>query len=341
MLFCMNEQLMLVRGATSSVVRRSELVQRGYADDEIGAMVRRAELLRLAPGVYCRPGTSGDHHEAALNRYVRRVVGRALTVPSGVVSHLSAVALHGITTGRAPLETVHMTFPGRGGSRRLPGAWQHAGQLDTDEIVAVDPLRLTSVARTLLDVARTESTENAVAMTDSALHHKRVTIEQLAAAAQSATRRPGMRRARRALRLVDGRSESVGESETRLAMRAIGLPTPEMQVEVYSARDRFLGRCDFGYLEHAVLIEFDGKTKYCRDRRPGESASDVVLREKAREDSLRAAGFIVVRVAWADLHQPDQLAQRIQDAIAIGRRAVAGGLVTGRGVPAAPVRVCA
>jgi hypothetical protein len=45
---------------------------------------------------------------------------------------------------------------------------------------------------------------------------------------------------------------------------------------------------DFYWDEHRHLGEFDGMIKYQRLFRPGETASDCVIREKKREDAMRA-----------------------------------------------------
>jgi len=53
-----------------------------------------------------------------------------------------------------------------------------------------------------------------------------------------------------------------------------------------------------------VVGEFDGKSKYGLWLRPGETAADAVVREKIREDALRAMGFIVIHWTWKDLEDP-------------------------------------
>ena len=50
--------------------------------------------------------------------------------------------------------------------------------------------------------------------------------------------------------------------------------------------------------------EFDGRMKYGRFRRPGETAEDAVHREKLREDALRDQGWQVARWIWDDLSSP-------------------------------------
>lgn len=311
------------------VLLRRALVAFGLSDRECRVAIRRHELDRVERGAVATPLSGDATYDREVNRYVRRVAARALRVPSCVVSHLSAAALHGLPVGSAPLTTVHLTRLGTGGSRVAPGYSLHAASLKDDAIVQISGMRVTAVARTLVDVARTESMRSAVALADDALRQGLITVPGIDAALDELSGCPGMRRARRALGIADGRSESVGESFARVVFHTHGLDGLELQVEVRSAAGEFIGRCDFGLTECAVLIEFDGKVKYQRFLKPGEDPGDVVVREKLREDRLREAGFLVVRVSWDDLRRPAELMARVRRAMELGRRNVAAGLVTG------------
>ena len=62
-----------------------------------------------------------------------------------------------------------------------------------------------------------------------------------------------------------------------------------------------------------MFLEFDGKVKYERLLEDGERASDVVVREKQREDMIcRLTGWRCIRLVWADLYTPQQTAARIR-----------------------------
>lgn len=83
-----------------------------------------------------------------------------------------------------------------------------------------------------------------------------------------------------------------------------------------------MSRVDFGWERQRTLGEFDGKVKYGRLLRLGETAGDAVYREKAREDMLRDFGWEVVRWTWDDLSRPAVLADRLARAFARGQRRV-------------------
>jgi hypothetical protein len=141
-----------------------------------------------------------------------------------------------------------------------------------------------------------------------------VSGEQLAAQLKRSHRMPGARAAGRVIAFADGRSESVGESRSRVMLHRAGLPEPELQMTVCDVDGVFLGRADFGYRRRKVLGEFDGKVKY-RGGSGAEDPGETVFREKRREDALRAAGWAVVRWIWLDLDEPATVIHRIRSAL--------------------------
>lgn len=179
-----------------------------------------------------------------------------------------------------------------------------------DDIVRLDGVRVTTVARTLFDIARSADPGVSVAMADTALRRAMVTPSELTHVLAANVGRPGVRRARRILEFGDGRSESVGESLTRVLLRRLGLPRPELQVDLTSPDGRFVARVDFLFDEFGTALEFDGKVKYEKFLRSGESASDVVYREKLREDAIRSLGIGMVRMVWSDLGDGERVLER-------------------------------
>ncbi len=80
---------------------------------------------------------------------------------------------------------------------------------------------------------------------------------------------------------------------------------------IMTTSGRRIGICDFGWEEHRVVGEFDGKVKYGRLLKPGQTPGDVVFAEKRREDAIRDEGWEVARWIWADLSVMAGIAQRI------------------------------
>jgi hypothetical protein len=114
------------------------------------------------------------------------------------------------------------------------------------------------------------------------------------------------------LRLADPRIESVGESRSWHFFWRQGLPAPEPQW-VVSEAGREIARLDFAWPDLGCWLEFDGRQKYVRYLRDGETVTDAVLREKRREERItELTGWRCIRITWADLADPIRLAARIR-----------------------------
>ena len=248
-----------------------------------------------------------------------RVMGVA-KISNLLVSHISAAVLHGLPVPGGDLTEVHATRLGVGGNRHRSTRHVHSGILSTEWQTTLDGVYVTTVARTLVDVAKTQPRLAAVTAADAALHRKLCTYEEISDALRSAYRHRGAPRARAALNLADGRAESPGETWTRLALTHPSLPPCELQIEVYDEHGRFVGRADGGYVKYGVLWEYDGQDKYHRLLAPGQSTLDAVLAEKRREGGFTELGWLVVRVDSSDLRLPEALRRRTLDAIARASR---------------------
>lgn len=164
--------------------------------------------------------------------------------------------------------------------------------LRTPAVVGVGPLVVTSAARTVVDLARILAFAPALAVADAALRSGAATREQLVSLLDRAAGTRGARAARRVVEAADGRSESVGESRSRAVMLQLGLPLPDLQVEVRRRDGALVGRCDFGWEKSRMLGEFDGRVKYGRLLRPGQD-------------------WGMVRWVWSELDSPTSFGRRL------------------------------
>ncbi|WP_448625383.1 type IV toxin-antitoxin system AbiEi family antitoxin domain-containing protein [Geodermatophilus sp. URMC 64] len=297
----------------TDLLRRSDALADGMTDGELARLVRRRELTRLQRGTYLRDAAllAGEARHVAV---VRATVA-GLRVP-GVVSHVSAAVLHGLPLWNVPLGRVHVTRrpPAHGsGSRRVH---LHVARLPDDEVTVVDGVALTDLARTSVDVARTLPFEQAVIVVDAALATRKVTRDELIACLDRLGPVPGARRATRVVAFADGRSESPGESRSRVLMHRLRLPAPDLQLRVHRPDGREVARCDFGWPEQQTVAEFDGRIKYGRLLRPGQDPGDAVFEEKLREDEIRDGGWKVARWIWRELDSPQVIGDRLRRAFA-------------------------
>ncbi|HEY5853006.1 MAG TPA: hypothetical protein VIW24_02855 [Aldersonia sp.] len=274
---------------------------------------------RLRRGVYLPAGQSAGNLTVLQRHVLQSRAAASASSNDAVISHVSAAAAHGLPIWAIPLKRVHLSRNRRSGARSGPQIVLHAAPFDGSDVVSVAGLRVTSVARTVVNVARTVPFEQAVVVGDAALQLRKTTVSELADQLEQAARRPGAAGARRVLRFLDGRAESPGESRSRVAMSRARLPTPELQAEVFDERGRLIARVDFLFPELGVIGEFDGLVKYGRDLRGARTAEEVLVLEKEREDALRALGWMVVRWVWKELGT-QRWFDRLAAAAEIGRR---------------------
>ena len=285
-------------------------------DDEIRRRRRRGEWTGLQRGAYL----VGPSRPSPRQRHLLmvRATLAGLRVPA-VVSHASAAALHGLPLWGLPLRQVHVTRMPPARSADEARLRSHVARLAPGEVTVVDGTVVTSVARTVLDIARSVPFPAALTVADAALADALTTPEDLLAVLDAGVGTRGNRSARRVVTSADRRSESVGESRSRALMIDAGLPLPDLQVEVRRPDGSLVGRSDFGWREHRLLGEFDGRVKYGRLLRPGQHPGDAVFEEKRREDALRDEGHGMVRWVWDELAAPQALVARWTRALNRGR----------------------
>jgi hypothetical protein len=292
---------------------RSALIGDGVVDSEIQSDCRSGRLIRIRRGAYL-PGEAVIRSREA--RHALLVLAEvARLAPGSVVSHVSAAVLHGLPVWDVPLERVQVTRARASGARNGPSVRVHSAPLDASEIVQLGEAFVTSPARTVVDLARRSSFESAVVTADAALRSELVNCDDLDRALLRAAGWKGVPSARRVIAFADGRSESAGESRSRVAICRAGLPAPALQWEVRYRGD-VLGCTDFAWPEAGLVAEFDGRVKYGRLLRPGQDPGEVVFEEKLREDAIRAAGFTVVRWIWRDLTDFTLAAARLREGLA-------------------------
>lgn len=298
------------------VLLRRDLIADGYSDHAIARLVRGGVLTKLRYGSY----VPGDIWQGSSESERHLLVARAVLVraeSSAVLSHVSALVAHGAPLWGLPIGDVHLTRTDEKAGRRMAGVVQHRGRLTQSELVEVSAMPVTAAARTALDAMAVLPAEVALVAINHLLHSGTISQTELAQAGVDANHAPGSLRRQVVLRLVDDRIESVAESRFWYLLFRAGLPMPIPQYAVYDGRRVLLGRVDFAWPEHGLFVEIDGRGKYRDHRRDGDDVVDTVLREKDREDAIRAAtGWRCLRLTWRDLEQPERTIRRIRDALA-------------------------
>jgi very-short-patch-repair endonuclease len=299
------------------VASTRQLGSAGLEERVLTAAVRAGLLMRLRRGAYVR---SSDWNVAApWTRDALKIHAHFLSTGGfSRYSHVSAARLHKCHVWKAgPL--VHVTTD-YANTRKSSGADVRTHRMvlqpaDLSTLRSPDGREIltTSIERTVLDCARILPMEQAAVIGDHALS-KGARIDIMRELLEESPVKRGSRRARDLLAVLDGRSESVGETRTRLLLRACGLTMFIPQFEILTVRGRF--RADFADPDSRVVIEFDGRGKYT-DYKP---ADVVLLTERSRENALIEEGWLVLRLEWAHLAHPAEVRRRIAATMDRGRR---------------------
>ncbi|MFP5283524.1 MAG: hypothetical protein ACLGIF_08755, partial [Actinomycetes bacterium] len=256
----------------SSVRLTAELATLGFGSRDLARLVRQQSLVHVRRGAYAEPLPPEATAEQVHTQLVAATAPQLH--PDAVISHQSAAVLHGLPVWPDALDRVHVTRSRSSGARRRPLVAVHSASLEVADVVPLGGLQVTSLSRTVVDLARTLPLAQAVAAGDRSLN--RTTPAALEAGFARMARWPGARAARRTLDLLDARSESAGESASRVQIHLDGLPAPEPQYRVRDDHGSVVARCDFGGEELRTIGEFDGQIKYARLLKPGQTVADVV-----------------------------------------------------------------
>ena len=297
------------------VLATSDLVGReGLTHNELAASCRRGERQRLRRGAYLLAADvdAVSRHRCLIEATV------PLVHPDSAVSHVSAAVLHGLPLPRTSLDRVWVTRPGGGNGRIGRHLHLRNCRLEPDEVVSVDGVRVTSLARTAADLARAVGYPWGVVGCDAALAMG-CPVEELVEVVERGRRRPGNARARCAVAFADGRSESPLESLSRVTIARLRLPSPTLQFEIRDGA-RLVARTDFGWEEDGVVGEVDGAVKYGPVLKPGQTPADAVMAEKRREAAIRARHWWVVRWGAREASDPTALMQLLGPAFESARR---------------------
>jgi Protein of unknown function (DUF559) len=260
----------------------------------------RAELVAKLPGT-----------AELRDRTLSLATAVAIAGTDAAVSHQDAALLHGLAQlERPPAGVVTVCRPGA--TDRLldgrPSVRIRGTALPRNQVTVRRGVPVTSVARTVIDLARTTPFRSGVVTADCAIYLGKTSKPELEAVIATSARWPGIERARRVVEFSDGRSESPFESIARVAFRDGGLPPPELQVWV-GGDSGPVGRVDFLWREHRTIAEADGALKY--------ADPDRARQQLRRDADLREAGFEVVHFGWAELTlTPHQVIRAIRAAFA-------------------------
>jgi len=281
------------------VVTLAQLRDAGLGAGAIELRVRNGRLHRLHRGVYAL----GHRRISREGRWLAAVLALG---EGAVLSHVSAGALWGIRHSSSAF--VHVTVPTSAGRRRRQGIVVHRsntlGPADVDEHNAIP---ITSVSRTLLDLAGVLTPTRLERAVEQSLAHRLFDLRAIEAVLAANPRRPGAAAlAEIVARIHDEPSLTRRELEALMLdlCDAHGIERPEVNVVVDDYEVDFLWRT------RRLIVETDGLQWH--------GTPPALERDRRRDERLTVLGYRVVRFTY----------RRVVDepaAVAATLRALLGG----------------
>ena len=279
-------------GGQLGLVTRAQLCEHGMSAAAIDSRVRARRLRQLHRGVY-RAGP-------LVVARARELAALLACGPHACISHRSAGFLWQLLPDPGDEVAVDVSI-GQGYRGRRPDIRIHRVALRADDVTTLDGIRLTTLSRTIVDLA-------------AALDHRG--LERVLAQAERVHRldrkklvlvagRPGAPLLRSLICDEVGPAFTRSEAEARFLalMRKAELPAPETNVRVADYEVDFLWR------RERLVVEVDG-IAYHSSSRSFES-------DRRRDARLTARGLTVVRVTWNQIvREPEAMLVRLAQTFA-------------------------
>jgi hypothetical protein len=267
-------------------VSRQQLTALGFSESGIAKRVAAGRLTILEQGVFAIPPVL-EHDEWG------RWMGATLTAPGSVLSHVSAAAAWGIWSLPRRFETI--TRPGNGGPRRHGGVLAFRSRTLDGDCTVLRNIPITSVSRTLLDLARSISDRALARALREAVRLEVITHDVLGDSLGAYRGRRGAGRLAAAVARYTGlpleRARSGAEIRALEILRAAGHPLPKLNVRIAGEE------ADLSWSSAQLIVEVDGGPFHLD---AGEDAR--------KEAAWEAAGWTVRRVPSSDVYdRPNRL----------------------------------
>lgn len=273
------------------VVTRQQLLDGGLSRHQISTRLRTGTLLREHPGVY-RVGHRAPSVEA---RYLAAVFACG---QDARLAGLAAAHVHELCRGRPPIPEV--TAPTK---RDLAGVRTHRRRADDEDTTTWRGIPVTSVARTLVDIAAVlGESELARACHEAGVRHRTTPgdVEEVLVRRPTS---PGARMLRRVLRGEVRVTLSALERRFLGVLADAGLPLPETN-KVAGGR-----RVDCRWRDARLTVELDGY-RYHASRHAWEQ-------DRRREREARAGGDDFRRFTYGDvLENPAPMLRELREILA-------------------------
>lgn len=280
-----------IMSSQMGLATRRQLLDAGLSEGVIANRVRSGALIRVDRGVYrVRPAPITLDQE---------LMAAVLGVGEGaVISHLSAAFLWGLVEIEPELPHVTTTAARW---RSKPYHVHRSGDLAASHIVEIRGMPVTNPARTVADAGAISPALARRAFHQS-LRDRLATMDEyedlLAVIGRQGRAGAGVLRELVEVRRQWERSnESPLEDDFLRIVHRANLPEPVQQHVIRDRNGGFIGRADFAYPRHRLIIELDGYRYH--------SDPQSFVRDRNRQNRLLLAGYRVLRYTAEDLRSED------------------------------------
>ncbi len=275
-----------VAAGQHGLILRSQAMALGLTEMMLHRRLASGALVMARPGVYLLPG----------HTFTPEMLLRAATYAlPGVVSHESAAEIHDlpyVARGMTVISVPHRT------TNRFPEVVLHQStDLFAHHIEEIDGLRITTVPRTIFDLASRLRPRRIRMLAEQVVVERKCTLDELTTVMDELARRgrPGSASFRKVLCEI-GPGVALSESALELAgmslLRDAGLPEPQQQLRL-PWRETRDGRVDMAYPEARLIIELDGRRWHSR--------TETLEMDHKRDRAAQLAGWKVFRFTWSQL----------------------------------------
>lgn len=278
------------------VVARAQLLQLGLTAREIDHRLTIGRLHLLHQEVY----SVGHRVVPREGRWLAAVLA---TGPHAVLSHWSAAALWMIRPNSRSL--IDVTTARK--SRSWDGIKRHHKALPPDEVTVHEGIPVTTVPRTIFDLAATEDVDTIAAMLRESEHRNLWDRLSLPHLIDRYPGRRGVNRVRLALQRVteepSGRKRSKLEERFAPFIRRHRLPMPRFNDWILLGPKRYQVDCHWPGIRQ--IVELDGWE--------GHGTRSAFQDDRERDRRLKVAGYAVTRLTWNQLRdEPEVIASDLR-----------------------------
>jgi hypothetical protein len=278
----------------------------GWSRAQMRSATRKGEFTRDVRGLWlpshaaddlyqrCARALATQREDAAISRQTAAVIRDFAWVPDAWAAPSCDID---ITVARDDLSRSTR----QGIDRRI-------ADLPPEDVVIWRGLRVTSPARTAVDIARYEKSRLlAVQLLDGVLRFEHCSREDMVACITRMVRVPWVQRGRERIALAAEGVDSPPETTVRLYIVDAGLPSPDVNLRL-SDGDVQLAQGDLGYWRWLIWIEYDGEEVHIPLRMDGK--------DQRKDRWLGRRGWEPFRLTHSDVKSPAGFLNELGAAIA-------------------------